>query len=329
MMNGRLAAACCTAVLVGCGAQGIFLGGSGSYLLTARDVLTVPGRPVDLHAELRAGDLLAEVPGVVVLFNREGHLYRAAETNAEGQALVQFAPAEPGNYRFEADVSPVGLPGDPPAPQPLLVACRTPDTPLAVVDMDKTIVAEGFQSVLLGDPAPMADSPRVLHRLAEDRVICYLTHRPEFFGPKSKAWLVRYGFPPGPVLLAGTSEFLRGSGAFKAERLAELREMFENVEIGIGDKISDAQAYHENGMRAFLIIHPPDPPTREGLQMLIDDLDSLSADVQVVTDWSQIERVLYGGASYPRPDAQDMLREKLAALPETEHIEPTTSGSSE
>ena len=98
----------------GCGTQGALLGSEGSYLLTATDVLAVPGEPVELRARLEGGDMLQPQPGRVVRFCRDGKLFRAAETDEDGVATVRFTPTGPGDLEFVADVSSAGMPDEPP-----------------------------------------------------------------------------------------------------------------------------------------------------------------------------------------------------------------------
>ena len=78
-----------------------------------------------------------------------------------------------------------------------------------------------------------------------------MTHR-------SKGWLRQQGYPPGVLLVSKMSQALGDSGEYKTARLAALKESFPNIKIGIGDKVSDAQAYLENGLETYLIPHYED-----------------------------------------------------------------------
>ena len=297
------------AALTGCGAQSALLGTEKTYLFGAYDVLCTPGQTVALRARLQAGDFLRGRAGHVVRFRREAALYAAALTDGDGVAAVSFTPRQSGDIVFTADVAPSGLPDAPPQPARLVVACRPADAPLVVVDLDKTLVASGFQEVLLGSPAPMPDSPRVMRRIAEKHGVVYLTHRPDLFGPKSKAYLRRHGYPEGPLLLSDIRGFLQGSEAFKSGMLAELRRQFCNLQVGIGDKISDAAAYHANGIRALLIVQPDDIATAEGLAELAGQIErGLPPEVQVVTNWRQIEQAIFEGRSFSRDEMVRHLR---------------------
>ena len=296
----------------GCGTQGALLGSEGFYLLTATDVLAVPGEPVELRARLEGGDMLQPQAGHVVRFCRDGKLYRAAETDEDGVATVRFTPKGPGDLEFVADVSSAGMPDEPPKPQVLTVTCRAPATAMLIVDLDKTIVASGFHTVLIGDPKPMPASAGVLKKLARTHTVVYLTHRPDYFGAKSKKWLWENDFPKGPLLLSSISGFLKGSGAYKADVLRDLVKRFRNIKTGIGDKVSDAIAYHDNGMRSFLIIRIPDSDKPEAFERLADSLAPLAPAVEVVTGWNEIDKALFGKASFPAAKAVARLR-KMAA----------------
>jgi len=304
------------AVLGGCGARDLMLGTNSDYLFTVMDSVAAPGAPTQLRVQIRGGDFLRGQPGLAVRYYRDGKLFKVAETDTDGAAAVTFTPDAPGNYEFVVQIGAAGLREIPPAPETLLVACRATDAPMVVVDLDKTVVASGFEAVLLGKAKPMAQSQRVLARLAGERNIIYLTHRPDYFGPKSKRWLAENGYPRGPLLMSTVGGFLKGSGAFKTGRIAELQKTFSKIEIGIGDKISDGQAYLDNGMRAIVILDMPpedDPDRREGLMELAEQLGKLGDKAQVVTGWDQVEKALFDGASYPPAAARKHLLDMARA----------------
>jgi len=293
----------------GCGAQGIILGTEGEYLLTVRDIVAPPGREVFLVARFQQGDLLRGRQGHVVRFKQGEDPFKAAETDADGVARVTFTPQAPGDHVFTVEVAAAGLPDDPPEARNLLVACRRPDTPMAVVDLDKTVVASGFHTVLLGNPEPMPGSVAALKRLAGDHTIVYLTHRPDYFGPKSKRWLWARGYPRGPVLLSTVGAFLKGSGTYKREMLRALKDDFANLQVGIGDKVSDVEAYHAVGLTGILILPIPGDPSPAQLDALAEKVAALPEAVHVVTGWDQVEQVLFAGKSYPPgPMAKDLRR---------------------
>jgi hypothetical protein len=148
-----------------------------------------------------------------------------------------------------------------------------------------------------------------MQRLASDYEVIYLTHRPHYFGPKSKQWLASHGYPAAPLLLSDVRGFLGGSRKFKSARLKELREHFTNLEVGVGDKIGDALAYHENGLMSILVLPLPDPIVAEELIELAASLEALPPEVHVVRNWRQVERAIYEGVSYPPSNARDWLED--------------------
>lgn len=311
----------CLLAMSGCGAQSMILGTEGSYLLTTADVLALRGEEIKLIARLQGGDLLTAQAGYVMRFHLDGKLFKAAQTDDEGVAQVTFTPAEQGDYRFAVDVSPAGLSSAPPGGQELLVACRLAAERIAVIDLDKTVVASGFHMVLIGDPTAMPRSAEILARLAKTHTIVYLTHRPDYFGPKSKAWLKEHDYPSGPVLLASVRGFLKGSGQYKSEMLAKMRKRFKKIKIGIGDKISDAAAYHRSGLKSFLIMQMPEGDDPAVFERQADALAELHEDVQVVTGWDQIDKVIFQAASFPRSAIEGELR-RLAAAKKRQQVSP-------
>ena len=109
-------------------------------------------------------------------------------------------------------------------------------------------------------------------------------------------------------------DFVRGSRRYKTKELQALKSKFPNIRIGIGDKIADAQVYHNNGLKSFLIIDTQNCDDPEDFLELAQKLDRLPANVQVVCDWSQIESAIYKGQSFPCSATQEQLRRKSEAL---------------
>ncbi len=291
--------------LAGCGAQDWWLGARGGVLFQGLDDVTTPGAPAELAASLRGGTLVQGLSDYTVLFYRDNQRIGAAKTDAEGIARIEQTFAEPGLYAVTATLDPAELGSADVPTSTLTVAVFAPDASLAVVDLDETVVGEGFDQVLLADPTPMPYSRPVLRELARRHQILYLTHRPDILVRRSRLWLQTKGFPPGPLIGSTRAGLLEGSGAFKSAVIERLQEHFA-VEIGIGDKISDAQAYHEHGLQTFLVIQPGPLPPWE-LRELAERLEALPPEVQVVTDWREILAALDTGARFDRPDVQQRL----------------------
>ncbi len=122
-------------------------------------------------------------------------------------------------------------------------------------------VPEGIVAQGLGDTPDVADQFRGgVARIGLDAQVKIVVaaqvaaHRHARVVPGLPADEVQDNYPVGPVLLSDIGGFFRGSGAFKTSALRELRKRFTNIEIGIGDKISDARSYYDNYMQSFLII---------------------------------------------------------------------------
>jgi len=284
-------------------------------VLLARDVLATPGEEVTLHASLRGGFRVEGVEGVRIQFHLDERRIDQLTTDADGNVQTRWkAPAEPGDYAIRVRVKPDDQPEDEDRqvlPARLLVAVRQADAPLAVVDLDKTLVASGFATVLLGGSSaePMSGSQEVLARLAKTYTIVYLTHRPDFLGPSSKTWLDTHKYPVGPLLTSTLGGLLEGSGTFKTDRLRALKKTFPNLKVGIGDKISDAQAYAALGMTSILIPDvdwSDDDP--EDFEKKAAALAALPESVQVAMNWAEVSAILFDGAVRPKGPVVERLR---------------------
>jgi hypothetical protein len=289
-------------------------------VLLAQDVLCTPGEEVDLRASLRGGFRLEGVEGVRLQFHLNERRIDQITSNADGDVQTRWtAPSEPGDYAIRVRVKPDDQPDDEDdavAPTRLLVAVRKPDVPIAIIDLDKTLVASGFHRVLLGaGPEPMAGSKVVVARLARTHTVVYLTHRPDFLGPTSKQWLDRHGYPRGPLLTSTLGGLIEGSGRFKTRRLTDLSKRFTNLKVGIGDKISDARAYATLGLTSILILPvdwSDDDP--EDFEDLASDLAALPDAVHVVTNWAAVSEILFEGVRRPPDPMIRRLRNVAADL---------------
>ncbi len=305
----------------GCGLQDQVLGAKSGLLLQGFDTLAHPGKEVTLTARLQGGDYLRGLEGYLVGFYRLDHKLGDCRTDRDGFAEIPFVPEEPGNHvvlaRLEdPDVRKYSL-----SAVEIVMAARPPEAKAAVVDMDRTVVGSGFGEVLSGGAEPMPDSRRVLRRLAEAHSIIYLTHRPDIFTTQSKRWLRKWNFPLGPLLTSSLSEFFGGSGAFKSAAIGELKKRFPHIEVGIGDKISDAQAYLDHGLETILILHPDRMETPEAVRRWIRGLKQLPDEAGVVTSWQEVEDILFRDARHPVSRVIVQLKE-LAKERAREALEP-------
>lgn len=274
------------------------LGMLNRHLVQAQDVLALPGEKVVLRVRLESGSFLRDERNHAVQFFLDGQIHSVTVTDREGFAETVFVPPAPGDYLFQIETPSKTFTDSWPDTN-LLVSCQRADAPLAVIDLDGTLMAPDFDKVLKGDPEPLPQALAVLTRLAQDYTIIYLTHRPEFFGPKSKDWLARHGFPRGPVLLSARYSFNQGSQRYKTERLQDLRSRFTGMTVGIGDQISDALAYRENGLQAILVYQVSDPDEADDVRKQALRLGELPEEVQIVHDWAEVQAALWEGGQFP------------------------------
>jgi hypothetical protein len=301
-------------LLGGCGLGKTFFGAQGEYLLYGTDALTLPGEEATLEVRLAKGDFLDDQAGVPIIFTHRGEQIAREVTDAQGTARLTVGHSRAGDYFYQARVAkdavleeplPEGISAE------MLIRCRQADERLMVVDLDKTVVASGFDEVLVGDPQPMSDSADVLRRCNERWDIVYLTHRPEYFRTKSRQFLETHGFPTGPLLLSRLSGFVRGSGAYKRKVLESITARFNAVQVGVGDKYSDVEAYHAYGLRSYLILPDRSGMDREDLEDMLGELQALPGEIQTVDNWRQVERGLFDGREYPVSGTIEEIRREL------------------
>ena len=195
-----------------------------------------------------------------------------------------------------------------------MVSAREKDTAFVVVDLDHTTVGSSFLMVLTGQAEPMADAQDALRTIGEQYSLIYLTHRPEEMGITTKQWLIDHDFPRAPLLMAQLSQSIGSSGEFKTERLAKIKEAFPGLAIGIGDKLSDAEAYLANGMTAYLIPHYDDDGN--DMRDMARQIDAMTKSdrLNVVDTWAEIEVGIFHKISYPAAKYTQRLRRRAAEL---------------
>ena len=284
-------------------AGGVFLGAEHGVVFYGFDVLVKPNEMVRLAARLRTPRLIGDIEDATVGFFHDDKLVGQVVTDDEGWAILNWDPNGPGDYDLEVRI--LKAPEDEDqdmvnvTPAPLFVRVRQADTRFVVIDLDHTLVDSSFTRVLVGGGTPMADSQRVAKRIAKKYDIIYLTHRPDLMMHTSKTWLRRYKYPPGPLLVSKLTQALSSSEKFKAAKLAEVLKEFPNVQIGIGDKLGDAKAYAQNGLRAYLIPHY-DHQDAEEMREMAQAIRALPAEskIQVVNGWQQVEKGIFKDKSF-------------------------------
>jgi hypothetical protein len=298
------------------GAGEAFAAAEDGAVFNAMDTLAYPRQPVELVATLRNAAGLKPVAGATVAFTRGDWVAGRITTDANGAAAMRWTPPEAGNYSFEAAI--VAVPNETfremlGLKATLLVAARDKNAPQVVIDLDHTVGDGGLLGVKAGGGKPLAESVEVLGRVSKRYGIVYLTARADLPARKSKSSLADNGYPSGPLLLSPMKDSLE-SGKFKSGGPAGLRWDFPGVAIGIVERPSDAQAYVDNGMSAYLIPdHRRDPV---GMRALAAEIRALRGQgrLQVVENWRQIEQGFFGGKQFPPEDFARQLEARAAQI---------------
>ena len=300
------------------------MGAEKGVVFYAYDVLSYPKEPVELTARVQLARLLEDVPGVRVAFYEGSKLIGRARTDEHGRAVVSWTASKAGDYSLLAKIDDVPNKDYKDlleiSPAPLLVTVREKKTTFVVIDLDHTVVGSSFFRVLMGGAKPMPDSQRVTKALAKKYGIIYLTQRPELLSRKSKQWLSKQGYPKGPLMLSELKEALAGSGKFKSSQLALIRKRFPGIQIGIGDKPSDAQAYVDNGMTAYLLPHYKEKA--KDMRKMSKSIGDLRGDgrLQVVSNWREIEAGIFRGRKFPEEDFISFLQQRAEVLEYEERL---------
>ena len=286
-------------------------------LFYAFDTLACPGQTVELTARLLSVEEREPLDGAQIEFLQDGRSIGKATTDEDGYAKVSWKVPKAGDYRFTAKIVKVPRAKYNPMlqcpPASLLVAARKRKTRFIVIDLDHTVVASSFLRVLFGGAKPMPYAAETIKELARKYSIIYLTHRPDLLMRKSKTWLEDHDFPRAPLLVSKLSQAIGDSGEFKTTRIKALRKRFPFIAIGIGDKLSDAQAYVTNGLRAYLIPYYDRDDPKE-LEKMAKQILRLDDRVQVVDGWKDVRAGILRGKRFPPQAYARRLRQRAKQL---------------
>lgn len=140
-----------------------------------------------------------------------------------------------------------------------------PGTAAVVFDVDATLTTSDaalFDELLEGTvPEPRPNGSALAAALAgRDVLVVYLTGRPYFLGPLTRAWLESHGFPEGVVRttkrLSDSAPTDRGVGAYKEAALRDLKGAGLDVRLAYGNAPTDICAYARGGIdprRTFIL----------------------------------------------------------------------------
>lgn len=232
-----------------------FINKNRSYVLTAQDVLTTPGKTIQLSAFLVKDStflLFYDNVGEEVKFYNNDKYLGSAQTNDEGIATLFATPVSAvGIYDYKA----TSLRANNDAL--ITVKIINKNSPIIITDIGMTISNVNIVDLLVKNykkMLPIIGSPKVLNQLANSNFeIIYLTDRDKHLANTTKMWLKHNSFPRGPVFFwdALNKDVPFWSEDYKQDFMADLKLKFPNLLAGFGDKFGDIKAYRQNEMRAY------------------------------------------------------------------------------
>jgi len=235
-------------------------------LLTAYDAIVTTGGRTTLRVKVERENLFRyDLKGVKIEFVANGAVLGSAVSAGDGYAdLVVQAGQTAGDLVVTGRIA-AGQSYSAPA-QPLLLAIRSPQARIVIIDIDRTICDGSNTDIVLKSASqirPLPGAVQGMNDIAADATPIYVTARDDYFMRKTKAWLGHWGFPRGPVIC---SDSIRAQFwdpvPYKTAMIRFLKAQFPNMPAGFGNKNTDADAYHANGLTTYLFDTENDAPYR-------------------------------------------------------------------
>ncbi|MHC4985692.1 MAG: Ig-like domain-containing protein [Planctomycetota bacterium] len=277
------------------------IGVEEGVLLVGYDCLTYPGQSTPVVARLARGSDLKPIGGVTISFYQDDvNFIGTAVTDDRGIAQIEILPTRVGDYRFTAQITemasfhPQGWLTVSPAP--LLVAARDPETPLALVDLDRTIAQSDFIQAVDEEAKPILDSRAVLTRLGSRYSLVYLVDHPQAMSRQAKRWLSDRSFPPAPLLLVGHDEQADDAETDTQRQVREIQGTFQQSELLITGNLPDAADPADGSpLTTFWLVQIEQDS--QALRALADQMSDpwTVGQAQVVDEWRQIEVSVFHG----------------------------------
>ena len=265
--------------------------------LQGYDAISLPGQEVILKAKLEKDDFFhTDLEDQKVIFRRGADVIGAAITGAQGIARVSYRPDKEGTHHIEVAIDP-GSTYQAEAGTVLLQAVPK-ERPILICDVDHTVADISSLKFLITvneDVQPLPGAPEALKSLAETYQILYLTARDDAFMRKTKEWMEMHGLPRAPIFFW---DFLGSPSLsharFKKDRLADLKAVWPNIEVGVGHKKKDALAYVANGLLAYIF----------------GDEDDLPEGTTRVSTWQEVLNHVANGRIEPKVSPPEGPREE-------------------
>ena len=240
-------------------------GGWDDIVATPIEQVTAVGVPVDVkirfERDLGLGMFNPNVSGLPVKFylGLNGELLNSVLTNSDGIAKVKFFATQPGRFVIVGEIED-GESSHSPIKVPVYVL--EPTDRVIVSDIDGTLsdLPDYLIPVKSADAPTFPDAPEVLNWISQCAHVIYLTNRDQFLYSATKQFLANREFPIGPLLMNrytkwGDFPFEKDpmrAALFKRDLLLSLKDRGIEVELGLGDRNSDAWAYNNSGVESFI-----------------------------------------------------------------------------
>jgi phosphatidate phosphatase APP1 len=230
--------------------------------IIAFDALTEMNKPVDLHCKVEKKNLMrGDLRNANVTISVNGTQIAKVITDKQGVARKSYTPKELGVYTvvFECEEGP----DNSKATATSLLFCRDKTKPAILIDIDHTIADIAMEKFLVTrtkDIKPLPGAREVLDDLAKTYDLIFLTARDKHLLHRTKEWLSINHFPSAPVFFRDMGKEPLSESKFKTDKIAQIKASWSNVTYGIGDKLSDAQAYLANGLKTIIISPKEDLP---------------------------------------------------------------------
>jgi hypothetical protein len=221
------------------------------------DTLVPVGKEAGITARLFSRSLFElgfRLRGRIIRFAVDGESIGEATTTPDGFATITYTPVEEKEYAVVA--THVGSDESDPLTARATLFSRSTGKESIILDLDRTLWDTSTLGSLLRTTRnipPLKDAVEVTRALSQNYDLLLITGRKSFFRRKPKRWLEEKGFPRMPLYFAPPTLLPLSHEEFKTDLIRSLKQTWENITVGIGDKDSDARAYLAAGLKAFII----------------------------------------------------------------------------
>jgi len=251
-----------------------------STALSTWDCTCKSGDEITLRGKLECGRWPHfDIANKQICFSFGGTMFAQVTTDRNGLAETTWTPPSAGLHLI--DVYFGGSGSAKKCRSQICVGASDSSRPAIILDIDGTL-CETKRIYFLADfenfPA-LADAARVVHLLTQRYDALYLTARVHDHREQTLAWLERNGFPRLPTTFLPIAKYpTYDEAGYKLDTLATVAESYQRLEIGIGDRESDAIAYNAQKLRTIILRTKP-----------LEEAHGELAD-----SWSTIESMLLG-----------------------------------